>query len=547
MTTASPSAEPSDLAARAAETHVVVIGGGIGGLVAARECAKVGMRVTVLEAADVLGGAVRRAELDGVVVDAGAESYATRGGVVRALIEELGLADRIVPPRPGGAWLAGIPSVGAAPLPVGGILGIPANPFQDDVRRIIGWSGVWRAYLDRVRPPLTIGHQLSLGRLVSSRMGAKVRDRLVAPVTTGVYSASPDEVDIDVAAPGLNAALTRVGSLSGAVQALRDAAAAKSAEVKSAGSSAEPKAPGSAVEGLSGGMSTLVDALATDLVRLGAEVRTGATVRGVRAHGSTWSVDVESKPTVETAHPEAGTGTGEPDALVAELYAAELHAAELHAAEVAGSPEAADVVEEVVADAVIVATPESTARRLLAAAVPALEKAQEAESPEIEIVTLLLDAPELEAAPRGTGVLTVPGSHTAKALTHSSAKWAWVREAAGERQVIRVSFGAQGEPAATSGLSDDDAAELARREAAALLGVVLAPEQVIASHRGRFVQSQPASIIGSGARRAAARTAIHAVSGVAAVGAWLAGTGLAQVVPDARDEADRLRRALLWE
>ena len=49
--------EPSELAARAAEKHVVVIGGGIGGLIAARECAKVGMRVTVLEASDAVGGA----------------------------------------------------------------------------------------------------------------------------------------------------------------------------------------------------------------------------------------------------------------------------------------------------------------------------------------------------------------------------------------------------------------------------------------------------------------------------------------------------------
>ena len=90
--------EPAVLAARAARTHVVVIGGGIGGLVAARECAKVGMRVTVLEAADAVGGAIRRATLDDVVVDAGAESFATRGGHVRALVEELGLSDRVVSP-----------------------------------------------------------------------------------------------------------------------------------------------------------------------------------------------------------------------------------------------------------------------------------------------------------------------------------------------------------------------------------------------------------------------------------------------------------------
>jgi oxygen-dependent protoporphyrinogen oxidase len=121
-----------------------------------------------------------------------------------------------------------------------------------------------------------------------------------------------------------------------------------------------------------------------------------------------------------------------------------------------------------------------------------------------------------------------------------------VREAAGERQVVRVSFGAQGEPAATSALDDADAARLALREASALLGVPLDESALVASHRARFVQSQPASIIGSGDRRAAARAAVQAVPGLAAVGAWLAGTGLAQVIPDAKEEADRLRRALLW-
>jgi oxygen-dependent protoporphyrinogen oxidase len=40
---------------------------------------------------------------------------------------------------------------------------------------------------------------------------------------------------------------------------------------------------------------------------------------------------------------------------------------------------------------------------------------------------------------------------------------------------------------------------------------------------------------------------VQGVPGLAVVGAWLAGTGLAQVIPDAIDEADRLRRALLWD
>lgn len=484
-----------DLAARAAERHVVVIGGGASGLVAARECAEVGMRVTVLEAAESLGGAIRRAEIDGVVVDAGAESYATRGGHVRALVDALGLAAKVQTPAAGGAWLAGVQGQEPAPLPKGGILGIPGNPFSDEVRRIIGWRGAWRAYVDRLRPPLTIGHQHSLGRLVASRMGERVLERLVAPVTAGVYSAHPDDVDVEIAAPGLSAALTRVGSLSGAVEALR-------------GEQAAAKAPGSAVECLSGGMSTLVDALRADVEKLGGVVRTLAPALSIeKSDDGGWDVIVPM--------PEAESDS-ESDATPERLHA----------------------------DAVIVATTEDAARVLLRGHVPALGDATQA--PQIEIVTLLVDSPELDAAPRGTGVLTVPGSHIAKALTHATAKWSWLRETAGGRHVVRVSFGSQGEKPATADLSDEDAAALALTEASALLGVPLAAGALIGAHRARFAQSQPVSLLGADERRATTRAAVRRVPGLAVVGAWVAGTGLAQVVPDATAEADRVRHALLW-
>jgi len=171
---------------------------------------------------------------------------------------------------------------------------------------------------------------------------------------------------------------------------------------------------------------------------------------------------------------------------------------------------------------------------------------EEGRAPQIEIVSLLLDAPSLDGAPRGTGVLTVPGSSTAKALTHATAKWGWLREGAGGRHVVRVSFGAQGEPAATTGLDVDAAALLALREAATMLGVPLPESSLVAVHRAHFTQSQPASLIGASDRRRRVRATVEKVEGLGVVGAWLSGTGLAQVIPDATAEADRLRRALLW-
>jgi oxygen-dependent protoporphyrinogen oxidase len=476
------------LAEQARRAHVAIVGGGIAGLVAALEFAKVGVRVTVLEQDDRAGGVVRSAEIDGLVLDVGAESYATRGGTVRALLDELGLGGAVTAPNPGGAWVAGLPGGDAAPLPRGGVLGIPDNPWAPEVRRIIGWAGAWRAYLDRLRPPLTVGHQHSLGALVRTRMGARVLDRLVAPVTGGVYSARPEDIDVDLAAPGLNAALTRTGSLSGAVADLRGG---------------RTSAPGGAVEGLVGGMATLVDALVARVRELGGEVRTGASVTGLRARDDGWTVHLDAE----------------------------------------GEPGEADEVE---ADAVVVAVPEKAARMLLAPVVPTLDREASA-SPVVEVVTLVLDSTELDAFPRGSGVLTLPGARPAKALTHSTAKWEWVARAAGPgRHVVRVSFGAQGEAPVTAALDDDGAARLALEEASTLLGVPLDASQLRGALRERFAQAQPAATIGRAAATAAARGAISAVPGLGAAGAWLSGTGLAQVVPDARAEADRIRSALLW-
>lgn len=498
---------PADLIQRARSTRVVIVGGGIAGLVAAWECARVGMDVTVLEASSHPGGALRSATVGGLSLDVGAESYATRGGHVRRLVDEIGLGADVVTPQGGRAWLAGAPP-GAAPLPAGGVLGIPANPFAADVRRIIGWGGAWRAYLDRLRPPLTIGHTHSLGALVEKRMGRRVLERLVEPVVQGVYSARADDIDVDLAAPGLNAALTRTGSLSGAVSVLSADRTAK--------------APGGAVEGIRGGMTRIVDALVARLGDLGATVSTGVRVASLSRRDVGWEVMLADPAKGDAAH--------------------------------------------LLADAVIVATDERMARALLDPVVPGLERGagesdvergerradgDQGSAPQIEVVSLVVDAPVLDAAPRGSGVLTVPGAFVAKALTHATAKWGWLAEEARaqapHRHVVRVSFGSQGEAAATARLSDDDAIALGLAEASALLGVALGPSHLLAGHRERYTQSQPASVIGRTATTTRFRARVASVPGIAVVGAWVAGTGLAQVVPDALAESERIRAALLWD
>ena len=263
----------SDLVAAAQHAPVLVIGGGIGGLVAAYECAKVGMPVTLLEVSDRLGGSVRTVDVGGVRADAGAVSFAA-DGVVDKLIDALGLAELGLDGARAAQQATARSTTsarGLVPLP-DGVLGIPANPFLSDAVRVIGWGGAWRGYLDRLRPPLTIGHENRLGALVRKRMGAKIEQRLVAPVTRGSLGLTPDEVDVSVASPELNPALTRQGSLSGAVaEILGDA-------------SARPRLT------LAHGMETLVTALERRIAELGGRVLRETTAESIVRTGDTYVV-----------------------------------------------------------------------------------------------------------------------------------------------------------------------------------------------------------------------------------------------------------------
>jgi oxygen-dependent protoporphyrinogen oxidase len=248
---------------------VVVVGGGIAGLVAARELALGGLSVTLLEATDRLGGKVARHTVGGIELDAGAESFATRKGTVAALAAELGLGPAIVQPNPAGAWLQ--PATGPAlPLPKTALLGIPGTPLASDVIAVVGMRAALRAELDELMPSGVAAKERTLGALVRRRMGDGVLERLVAPVVIGIHSRHPDELDVDVVAPGLRAALRGAGSLAHAVLRLRDAAPA-----------------GTAVSGIEGGLFSLVESLAADLRRRGVVIRTGAAVSSVDAAGVT--------------------------------------------------------------------------------------------------------------------------------------------------------------------------------------------------------------------------------------------------------------------
>ncbi|NKX53778.1 protoporphyrinogen oxidase [Arthrobacter mobilis] len=471
-----------------AQPRAVVVGGGVAGLVAARELARQGLDVAVLEASAAFGGCVARHEVAGLMLDAGAESFATRSSVVADLAGELGLGGSIVAPNPAGAWLQ-LPE-SAQPLPKTSVVGIPADPAGADIVKAIGRRASLRAAADKVLPLGTLLRKepLSLGELVRTRMGSAVLERLVTPVAAGVYSADPDVLDVDSVVPGLRAAVVRHGSLGAAVGALRGAAPA-----------------GAAVAGIAGGMGLLVEHLVKDLKDRGVRLYTDAKVSGLERRDGGWRV-------------ASAAGDFSPAGLV-------------------------------------VATDGVSAVRLLAGSLPGLEAAEPAPGPAVALVTLVVDLPELDAAPRGTGLLVAPGvaGVRAKALTHATAKWPWLAAEAGPgNHVLRLSYGraaGQHAPEAEAfedftSWPDEQLCAQALADASVLLGLPIGEDDVLGRKVVRWVGALPSATLGHRARVAEVRRLASGQHGLQLAGAWLAGTGLAAVVGDARQRARLLAEDL---
>ncbi|WP_159703620.1 protoporphyrinogen oxidase [Arthrobacter sp. 18067] len=458
----------------------VVVGGGISGLLAARELTLAGISVTVLEARQEWGGCVGSHVVAGLHLDSGAESFATRSPAVADLARELGLADLIVSPHPGGAWVQ-LPD-GPQELPKTGVLGIPANPWDPEVRRSLGLIGAIRASMDRWLPA-SVGASAevtSVSSLVRARMGKKVLERLVAPVVGGVHSADPGLLDVDMVAPGLRAGLRKHGSLAAAVAAQRKPAT---------GSASSPAKAGSAVAGLKGGMNTLVAALVADLQKHGVELLTGKHTDAVVKTHDGWRVT-------------AGDSTYDAGRLV-------------------------------------VALDGPAAVGLLQPSVPELSGLRPAPGPLVSLVTMVVDLPELDGRPRGTGILVAPQTPgiKAKALTHATAKWDWLAAEAGPgTHVLRLSYGRREEAGGgvESVMDDGSLLDAALEDASALLTVPVSRADIVDWDVVRWSGALPFAAVGHKQRVAQVRKACAEVDGLTVVGGWLAGNGLAAVVADTR-------------
>ncbi|MFJ2306947.1 protoporphyrinogen oxidase [Streptomyces sp. NPDC087787] len=261
-------------ATRTGTDHVVVIGAGIAGLAAAHRLLQQGARVTVLEAAERVGGKLLPGEIAGVRVDLGAESMLARRPEAVTLARETGLADHLQPPATASAsiWTRGA----LRPMPKGHVMGVPGTASA--LSGVLSEEGLARIERDAGLPRTEVGDDVAVGEYVAARLGREVVDRLVEPLLGGVYAGDAYRISMRSAVPQLFRAAQTHDSLLEGVR-----------EIQAAASAAQQTGP--VFMGIEGGVGRLPLAVAESVRARGGEILTGTPVTELRRQDRTsWQV-----------------------------------------------------------------------------------------------------------------------------------------------------------------------------------------------------------------------------------------------------------------
>lgn len=552
---------PNPLSDLPDEVDALVIGGGIAGLSAAWQLTQDGFKPLLVEARGYLGGLIAPGYIGPVQVDLGAETFVPRGVETAQMVAALGL--EALAPSGDGARLFLPPNRANGEsrwrlwrFLRDAYLGIPADPSADDVVAVLGAKAAQRAAQDR-----HLGSEVGQGAegetlagFVAARMGQAVVDRLVRPIVAGIYTCDPADLATDTVTPGLRQATREHGCLADAVAFLL----ARSR--KATGGRSVDKC-------VRGGMFQLTAALSQAITTAGGTVLTRVGAQQLIAPDAAGNVDTASGAT--TCGASGASNAASHDASDSVGYWQVVLAPTKPGPTPSSEPVPAGAPRTLRTKRLVVACSARPALRLLTSAnLAALDTdiTIPVGAP-IARYSLLVDSPELDAAPVGQGLLVAPaspascadtqpgavepsnqGSPTqpgavespvgAKALSHLNVKWPWIAHALAPHQhLLRLSYGRLGQSEPQVSL------EQALADVRVLTGVTIRPEQVSEHKLVRWNGTLPPLPPSYRARIAAFMSQVENIEGLAVTGAWVGGTGVNAVVAHARTNARRLQRS----
>jgi oxygen-dependent protoporphyrinogen oxidase len=249
--------------------HVVIIGGGISGLVAAyrlQQARNDSLRVTLLEASDRLGGKILTDRFDGLTIEGGPDSFLSSKPAALNLCEDLAVSDRLIGTTESGGGTYILSHGRLEPLPEGITMLVPTRLRPLLRSRLLTLRGKLRMGLDFAIPRRRDDGDESVGHFVRRRLGPDAFERMAQPLLSGIYAGDAEQLSLLATFPRLRDTERRYGSLTRGMLAQR----------RQARQTASNGPRRSAFMSLQGGTAELTDALVMALEQIDLRTSTAA-------------------------------------------------------------------------------------------------------------------------------------------------------------------------------------------------------------------------------------------------------------------------------
>lgn len=450
--------------------RVAVIGGGLSGLATAAKLCRLApdLDVQLFEGSGRVGGVIHTERVGDYLVDHGADMFSTKPSAALDFCNEIGLQDQLIEPKESGRGARIVRDGKLLPIPSGFVVMRATQCWPMLSTPLLSIRGKLRFLLERWIRSNPDDSDESIASFVQRRMGSEVLDRIVAPLSAGIYTANVNRLSLQATMGPIAKMEREYGSLARATAARR----------RSGEDSIERNSTGARYgqfRALRGGMIELIQGIAAcipkDAIHLRSEVSSLC-----RAEDGTWQV----------------TTDGTTDSF----------------------------------DHVVIALPPAPAARLLHPhCIDAANELQQIEAASTAIVVLGVRQSDIKR-PVSTFGFVVPLSENRRILAGSFASQKFAGRAPDDQVLIRVFIGGAMQPELLE-KSDEDLVAIALEELGDLIELTGQPAftRVV-----RWNQAMPQYHVGHRERVQRIDEQIDKLDGVSLVSNALHGVGIAPVI-----------------